>query len=169
MSSTILVRWIVGPVATCALLIHVHPHSWKNESHMRGRILYTIHRFHPHASVHITGPDLCLLQRRRPHQPTERSIPHLQCLRYLSSHWGGEKWDALSKTFTNASYLARLKDMICASPNLETLKLSQYRKDSSLRRGIITLQNGDTMPQLKHLHLSNMDFDTSQSILWAGG
>lgn len=67
------------------------------------------------------------------------------------------------------SYQARLKDIICASINLETLKLikTEVYSNKSSERGIITLQKGDIMPQLKHLHLWNMHFDDIQSILWA--
>ncbi|KAJ5884749.1 hypothetical protein N7495_009259 [Penicillium taxi] len=133
---------------------------------MPGFILYTINRLYPHVLVHITGKNVCLSQRRRPHQPVELSVPHLRCLRYLSSYWDGE-WDELSKTFTSTSYQARLKDIICSSPNLETLNLFQTTEPSTTYRGIISLQKGDTMPQLKHLNLSNMHFNVSQSLLWA--
>lgn len=145
-----------------------HLHSWKNEAYLPGWILYNINRLYPHVSVHITSSKVCISQRRRPYQPVKASVPHFQCIRYLSSYWDDD-WDELSQTFTTASYQARLKDIICASPNLETLKLFHSTEPHNTHRAIISLQNGDKMPQLKHLHLSNMHFDGSQSLLWAAG
>lgn len=118
--------------------------------------------------MHLTSRQVCLAQRRRPHHPVERSNPYLECIRYISSWWGRESCDSTSKPPTNVSYQARLKDIICASRNLETLKLirTEHTTDSSKNR-VITLQKGDIMPRLKHLHLAFLDFDEVQSHLWA--
>lgn len=112
--------------------------------------------------------NVCLAQRRRPHHPIERSIPYLECLRSLTSEWDHDLLDSISQPPTNTSYQARLKDIICASHNLETLKLIQRGHSSwPPPRGMITLQEGDILPRLKHLHLYHMHLDKPQSLLWA--
>lgn len=137
---------------------------------MPGFALFKLHQLHPQAAVHITGMNVCVAQRRRPHHPIERSIPHLQSLRSLTSEWDYDLQDCISKPPTNVSYQARLKDIICGSHNLETLRLIQREEEEESlpsARGAITLQNGDVLPNLKHLHLYNMHLDNTQSLLWA--
>lgn len=135
---------------------------------MPGFALFKLHQLHPQAAVHIAGMNVCLAQRRRPHHPILRSIPHLQSLRSLTSEWEYGLQDSISKPPTNVSYQARLKDIICGSHNLETLRLIQREEESlSPQRGAITLQKGDVLPNLKHLHLYNMQLDKTQSLLWA--
>ncbi|KAJ5915669.1 hypothetical protein N7466_011602 [Penicillium verhagenii] len=136
--------------------------------YMPGFALFKIHQLYPHVIVHINSMDVCLAQRRRPRHPIERSIPYLECLRSLTSEWFD--FDSISKppTNANASYQARLKDIICASHNLETLKLIKRGNGSwPPPRGMITLQEGDVLPKLKHLHLYHMYLDETQSLLWA--
>ncbi|KAJ5523239.1 hypothetical protein N7513_012783 [Penicillium frequentans] len=145
---------------------------WQHWRHMPGFALFKLHQLHPQAAVHITGMNVCLAQRKRPHHPIERSIPHLQSLRSLTSEWDYDLQDSISKTPTNVSYQARLRDIICGSHNLETLRLIQREEEEegeSLppQRGAITLQKGDVLPNLKHLHLFNMHLDNTQSLLWA--
>ncbi|OOQ82284.1 hypothetical protein PEBR_39511 [Penicillium brasilianum] len=90
---------------------------------------------------------------------------------YVAVHITGRNWDSEYDPTTKlrSRYQTHLKDIICASPNLETLKLVQRWKSPKTERGIITLQKGDTLPRLKHLHLVNMHISGSQSLLWAEG
>lgn len=148
---------------------------------MPGVILYQLYKHCPQVEVHIASSKLALCQRIHPKRTPP---PQFSCIRSITAEWYMGEYDVSIKPHANVHYPARLKDIICRTPNLEILRLVQRRKwrpgllhtwpglemeESEAEkhdRGLITLQEGDMLPKLKHLYFRFMRFSPAQSVLW---
>lgn len=156
--------------------------SWWHEKYMPGMILYRLYEHHPQANVHLASSKIVLCQKMH---PKRTSAPQLSLIRSISARWYRGEYDCPIKPNSAANYPAHLKDIICRSSNLETLRLikeGHWRmaplrvspfeervedEGESHHRGLITLQEGDVLPQIRNLYFQSMRFGPTQSVLWA--
>lgn len=156
--------------------------SWWHEKYMPGEILYQLYRYCPQASVHIASSKIALCERIN---QKHTSSPQLSCVRSIEAEWCDGEYDGPIKPNAKGHFPAQLRDIICRCQNLESLALISKRKfrprsrdiSSDLERkeaeaklnvrGLITLKQGDILPQVKNLHFRRMRFGPAQSTLWA--
>ncbi|KAJ9266248.1 hypothetical protein DTO021C3_7000 [Paecilomyces variotii] len=182
-------RWTHFPHAFLECLYHLFKVAenlqnvcWWHEKYMPGEILYQLYRYCPQASVHIASSKIALCERIN---QKHTSSPQLSCVRSIEAEWCDGEYDGPIKPNAKGHFPAQLRDIICRCQNLESLALISKRKfrprlrdiSSDLERkeaeaklnvrGLITLKQGDILPQVKNLHFRRMRFGPAQSTLWA--
>lgn len=155
---------------------------------MPGEILYHLYKYCPQASVHIASSKVALCEKIN---KDDSSAPQLSCIRSIESEWYTGEYDRPIRPSSAASYPAELKDIIYRSKNLKNLTLvstsnwrplsrtprhdgdiSPHVKPRELeaqrnQRGLITLEEGNILPQVKNIQFQSMRFGPLQSTLWA--
>ncbi|KGO45112.1 hypothetical protein PEX2_062660 [Penicillium expansum] len=155
---------------------------------MPGEILHYLYKHCPQASVHIASSKVALCEKIN---HNHSSAPQLSGIRSIEAEWYDGEYDRPIRPSSTASYPAQLNDIVYRSHNLESLKLVSIgrwrplhfsrirysdipphfeRRELEARknqRGLITLKEGNVLPQVKNIHFDSMRFGPLQSTLWA--
>ncbi|KAF9250740.1 hypothetical protein DTO006G1_5844 [Penicillium roqueforti] len=137
---------------------------WWHERYMPGEILYHLYKYCPQASVHIASSKVALCEKIN---KDDSSAPQLSCIRSIESEWyTGDKnlknltlvstsnWRPLSRTPRHDGDI---------SPHVKRRELEAQRN----QRGLIMLEEGNILPQVKNIQFQSMRFGPLQSTLWA--